>query len=849
MAEGKASTFLARIGGRIEVWLGALSSFCFRHAPAVAAVLVGLTLAFALSARSLRIDTDLTSLLPDTFESVRDVRDLTKEFGGVGYVSVVVHGKDKQTVIRFAEDVAPKLAALKNVRYVDYKRPVSFFRDHALYYLDQGDLESVRDRITERRDWEVSRATGSLLDDEEEAPPVSFTDLEEKYRARLALDSDAKRGKEEAEYYLDETGTRLALLVKPMKLASDLSFAKEIVADVEHVLADVDKSAYGEGFSVELSGRYKKRVDLAATLSRDLEVASAIAFALVLAYVALHFRRLAAVVLVLVPLAFTLAATYGMAALTIGSLNIITSFIGAILLGIAIDNGIHLLGRYDEMRAAGMPAEEAVRTAFGEAGRASMAATLTNVGAFLCLLIADFKAFREFGVLAASGMFFTLLGYLTVLPVMLGLGARLFTPKPVPEAPPLKIAKPMIRLAPAIFAVMTVILIVSFGRIRGVHFNYDFAALDEANLPSFRLDREVNKLIGRSQTPLVVLAKSADDAEATAADLRERAKNLGKLSSIDRVVAPTDLVPKAQQAKRAIMEQVAEIAGRLREDKMTEEQIRQKDELVRMASTVPFGLGDLPEEVRRQFRSVRTNELADFVLVYPSVSLSDGRTAQRMAEEVRHLKLPDGREIHAKGEALVLSDILTSMEQELPLIFLLAFLQQLVVLWIFMGSFGRAMLTIFPAVVTIPLLAGFLGLFGLEFNYLNVILLPALLGMGEDGGAHLVSRVSAGEPLGDALGHTARATFGAGLTTLFGFGCMVIASHPGLRMFGAVAILGIAINMAVCIFFLPALMAILERGKRYWKESRGDLASVPSAIYHALAAREAEPPPSRDGAE
>lgn len=849
MSEGKASTFLARLGGHIEVWLGGLSSFCYRNAPAVCAILVGLTLAFALSARSLRIDTDLTSLLPESFESVRDVHDISKEFGGVGYVAVVVHGKDKETVIRFAEDVAPKLSALKNVRYVDYKRPVSFFRDHALYYLDQEDLESVLDRMTARRDWEVSRATGSLLDDDEEAPPVSFTDLEEKYRDRLSLEADSKRGKEEAEYYLDATGTRLALLVKPVRLASDLSFAKEVVADVEHVIADVDKSKYGDGFTVDLSGRYKKRVDLATTLSRDIQVASAIAFALVLAYVALHFRRLAAVVLVLVPLAFTLAATYGVAAMTIGSLNIITSFIGAILLGIAIDNGIHLLGRYDEMRASGMPPEEAVRSAFGEAGRASMAATLTNVGAFLCLLLADFKAFREFGVLAASGMFFTLLGYLTVLPVMLGLGARLFTPKPVPDAPPLKLAKPMIRVAPAIFAVMTVILIVAVGRLRGVHFNYDFAALDEANLPSFTLDHEVNELIGRSQAPLVVLAKDADEAEATASDLRERAKRLGKSSTIDRVLAPTDLVPKAQQAKKAIMNQVADIAGRLREDKMTDAQIKQKNELVRMATTLPFALGDLPEEVRRQFRSVRTNELADFVLVFPSVSLSDGRAAQRMADEVRHLKLPDGREIHAKGEALVLSDILTSMEQELPLIIVLAFAQQLLLLWIFMGSFGRAVLTIFPAVVTLPLLAGFLGLFGLEFNYINVILLPALLGMGEDGGAHLVSRVSAGEPLGDALGHTARATFGAGLTTLFGFGCMVIASHPGLRMFGAVAILGIAINMAVCIFFLPALMAILERGKRYWKESRGDLASVPSTIYHAFAAREAEPPPSRDGAE
>lgn len=832
-------SFLSRLGSSLEDSIGSLSRFCFERAPLVGVILLAVTLGFAWMARSLKIDTDIAELLPSSFESVRDVRTLASEFGGVGYVSVVVEGPDKETVVRLAEDLAPKLDALPTVRYVDYKRPVPFFRDRALYFLDKPDLETLRDRIVARRDWEVSRATGNLLDDEEPAPSVDFKDLEDKYKDRLGLGDggkDHKKSKEEAEYYLDESGKRLAILVKPQKLASDLAFCKEVTSQVESVLASVDTAQYGNAH-FELSGRYKKRVDLQKTLTRDLQIASFAAFALVVAYVAFHFRRLVAILLVLTPLAFTLAATYGFASVAIGSLNILTSFIGAILLGIAIDNGIHLLGRYDEERAAGHAAADAIYRAFGEAGRASMAATLTNVGAFLCLLIANFKAFREFGVLAASGMFFTLLGYLTVLPVLLGLGARLFKPKPVPEAPPIALAKPMVRWAPAIFWAMLVVLVFALFRLPSARFNYDFAALDEADLPSFKLDKKVNELIGRSQTPLVVLTKNAEEAEATAKQLRERAKHLGADSTIDRVLSPTDLVPKDQDAKRVILEEIKEPLRALRDDQLDAAQLKKKNELVRMTDALPFNSRNLPEEVRRQFRRPGHDDIANFVMIYPSVSMSDGRKAQRVAEEVRKLTMPDGRELHATGEPLVLADILSSMQRELPLVFAMAFAQQLILLWILMGSFGRAVLTIFPAVVTMPLLAGFLSVFHLEFNYLNVILLPTLLGMGEDGGAHLVSRVSAGEDLGDALGHTARATFGAGLTTMFGFGCMVLASHPGLRMFGAVAILGIGLNMIVCIFFLPSLMALLDRGRKYWHQGRGDLASVPSTIARTLGLR------------
>jgi hypothetical protein len=74
------------------------------------------------------------------------------------------------------------------------------------------------------------------------------------------------------------------------------------------------------------------------------------------------------------PLLFGLLLAYGVAGFGFGVLNILTAFVGAILHGIGVDNGIHLLGRFEEAQRGGASTERAVRESFADAGRVSVAA-------------------------------------------------------------------------------------------------------------------------------------------------------------------------------------------------------------------------------------------------------------------------------------------------------------------------------------------------------------------------------------------------------------------------------------------------------------------------------------------
>lgn len=795
-----------RVTRVLRAVLAALAVACYRRAPialAGVALLSGLAL---WSARRLTLDPDVAQLLPPWYESVRDVERLRERFGGVGYVVLLAEGGTPEARRKFADDVAPALERLPSVKFVDHRTPVEFFEDRGLYFADQADLEAMRDRLKARQTWQIEH---SYLDlDDEPPPPVDFGDFETKYKARYeqgAAGDRSKRG-----YHEDDAGQKLAVFVRPTKLASDLTFSREVVADVERVLGEVRPSAYDPGMRVELTGRYKKRVDLQALLSRDLAFTSTLAMLLVIGWVAIHFRRLLAVVLVLAPLYAGLAFAYGLAGAMFGTLNVLTAFVGAILAGIGIDNGIHMFGRFEEERRGGASGEEAVRTAFREAGSISLAAALTTASAFGALVWTDFRAFREFGVLAALGMLSVLGAYLVMLPAMLGALAR-FAPRLSRGggASSLPGVGAMTKHAPAIFWLLAVGGFLAATQLGRTRFNADFARLDDADVPSFRLDKEVNALLGRSQTPMVVLAEGDVEARETAQAVRDKMKALGPEATVGQVATYADFLPDGQADKAPILRDIAKITSRIHLDRLDETTRNRVTRLETMARAAPFTASDLPNSLRQVFEPKPGSGPAYFVLLYPTVSMSEARATRRLAEQLRSIALPSGKIMRAAGEPMILADILITVERDAPRIIALTAFLVLVVLRLTLGKMRLALLALSPAIVTLTVTAGLLPLFGVELNYLNMIILPILLGIGVDDGAHFVARIEVGEPLEGVWRHTGWDVTGAILTDVFGFGVLALASHPGLVSVGQLALVGLTVNFVAAIIALPCLLAFL----------------------------------------
>ena len=134
------------------------------------------------SASRLSLNTDLTELLPESFESVKGLEKLKANFGGIGYVAVAGYDAEPEALRRFARDMAPKIEALPGIRFVEYERASTFFEERALYYLSLEDLGEVERRIREREKYERRQKNPMYIKfDDEEIPSLDFADIEKKY--------------------------------------------------------------------------------------------------------------------------------------------------------------------------------------------------------------------------------------------------------------------------------------------------------------------------------------------------------------------------------------------------------------------------------------------------------------------------------------------------------------------------------------------------------------------------------------------------------------------------------------------------------------------------------------------
>ncbi|HYI00144.1 efflux RND transporter permease subunit [Hyalangium sp.] len=798
--------------GRLEQRLGRLADYNYRHPARALAIAVALSLLGVFFARGLSLDANLVSLLPRSFQSVQDLQELEERFGGLGWVAVVGEGADPEALRRFADDLAPQLAALPDIRFVEAKRPGPFFQDHALYFLSLEDLTQVEQRIESRLTWEKQRANPlfvPLVD--EPAPSLDFSDLEAKYGAGSVRRLSGPGG----EYYLDPVARRVVVLAKPEGISADLDFSRHVVTQVEDLLASQDLSKYGPDFRTAITGTFQKKLDQQQQIGRDIMVSSAVAGVLLLLYLFLHFRSALAVAVVLAPVLMGLAWTYGLVGVAYGRVNLLTGFLGAILGGLGIEHGIHLLGRYLYLRGQKWQAEEATREAFTHTGSAALTSALVAALTFFLLGTSNFRAFREFGVIAGVGMLLMVLAYVLVLPAVLGLAARLGW-KPGPSATSHQrspLGRVLVRLHRPLTVVSAVVLALLVANVGRVRFDFNFGSLADQHLPSFVLDRQVTQLIGYSQSPLVVITRSPAEEHAVVEQLRASQERLGERSTVDFVASLETLAPPEQSRKQEVLRRLQTLLEDVPEGQLDEEQRQQLAELRKAARASPFTLEELPASVRRQFEDM--NGQSHFVLVYPRVSLDDGQAIRALAREVRGVKPPGGGRISVAGEPMVLADILDMVTRETPFILGGSLVAVLLAMWVTLGSLRLALLCLTPTVVSLLALAGLMPLLKVEFNYLNILVIPVLIGTTVDAGVHLLTQlVSPESDFVSVYSETGWAIAGGLLTSAMGFGALFLANHPGLNSIGALANLGFGVNLLVMLVAFPALLLTLSERRR-----------------------------------
>ncbi len=156
-------------------------------------------------------------------------------------------------------------------------------------------------------------------------------------------------------------------------------------------------------------------------------------------------------------------------------------------------------------------------------------------------------------------------------------------------------------------------------------------------------------------------------------------------------------------------------------------------------------------------------------------------------------------------------------------------------------STRNALLTLLPPLAGGFLMFGILGMTGIHLNPANLIVLPLILGIGVDDGVHVVhdGRQSIGRY--ETSPSTINAVTLTSLTSMIGFGSMMVAAHQGLVSLGTVLVIGVGSCLFVSLVTLPAILTLIDRTPPQQIDQSGKGGSVETEEVVSIPMRANEP--------
>ncbi|MHC4550360.1 MAG: efflux RND transporter permease subunit [Planctomycetota bacterium] len=166
----------------------------------------------------------------------------------------------------------------------------------------------------------------------------------------------------------------------------------------------------------KLTGLYVRAVGTTRSVIRDLARGSLLMAALVVVTVTLALRSWRLGIAALVPNLLPPAAVFGGAALLGIPLDVSAVAVGAVAIGLAVDDTLHVVFRLAEARRRGLDLEAAVAEAHRSVGRALVLSTVVLTAGLVCLAFSAFKPTAHFGLFTAAACAVALAADLLVLP-------------------------------------------------------------------------------------------------------------------------------------------------------------------------------------------------------------------------------------------------------------------------------------------------------------------------------------------------------------------------------------------------------------------------------------------------
>jgi len=169
----------------------------------------------------------------------------------------------------------------------------------------------------------------------------------------------------------------------------------------------------------------------------------------------------------------------------------------------------------------------------------------------------------------------------------------------------------------------------------------------------------------------------------------------------------------------------------------------------------------------------------------------------------------------ASGISVIMWSILAQVKHDFLLIGAGAFLAVFFVLLLDYRNAYFSALTMVPLLGGAVMMVGTMAVFDIKLNFVNMCIIPLIMGIGIDYGVYMVHRWKiegmGTDSIDKVIASTGRGVIYSALTTIVGFGSLSLASYQGLQSLGKMLVIGIAFCLVTAVVGLPSLYNLIGR--------------------------------------
>jgi hopanoid biosynthesis associated RND transporter like protein HpnN len=586
-------------GGRVLAWLARM---VYRR-PALffypQIVLFVLSLLFTV--RYLKIDMSRTNLVGANQKYEQNFLKFKKEFQLQGDLVVVVESGDPDKNRQFVDRLGPKLEAarikvpaepgskqlIETNLFTDvfYKKDLKMLGTKALLFVPATNLATLRTTLQGYRPFIQRFANATNL-------TLLFGLINEQFRTAKQEDTAENRALVGAlpmlEHIVDDARVSMETPGKPPSpgfsallnagyedtyitfdhnrifLVTSLASTVDLNGDAVTRLRSLVEETKLEvpGLNVGVTGEPVLDHDEMTQSKKDTTIASIVSLIICTLIFIYGYnetgRPIKATICLLVGLAYTMA----FATLTIGHLNILTVTFVPMLIGLAIDFGVHLITRYEEELRRGRSEEEALTKAMVFTGQGIFTGAFTTAGAFLAMRLTNFRGIQEMGVICGGGLLVCLVPMMTLLPVLLLRGRQNVIDHQQGDLAAKRARIENIWLQrPVWVAAVTVTLCGLAGwQSSKVRFDYDLRDMQSAGLPAVEFEKKLINAGTESGTTnsgkSIIYAAVVADSPQQALELEEKIKPLSTVAEKEGVVSIAQYLTEDQTEKLRLVGEI-----------------------------------------------------------------------------------------------------------------------------------------------------------------------------------------------------------------------------------------------------------------------------------------------------